>query len=318
MPHSLPLITIFVLNWNRRDELREALRSLEQQTYPNLEIVVADSASTDGAPEMVESEFPQVRLVRLGGNFGCPEGRNRGMAHVRTELVFCMDNDAQLHAEAVANAYQIIASHERLAVVGGVIKLYGDVSEVDLHCPISDEKPRYAETFSGGISLLRKSAFDEVGGYPSYTMYGGEEGRLSLRLWDHGWRLANAPSVVLWHRRSAAQRNPLKELISRHEARLRVRLELFPLELALLALLNACIKAPIAAIKAGMFVGWIRQWTPSFIKSLGIILRRRPVSRRTVARVFGFRYRPVTVDQPPEALDVTYGQVVRWMVMGQT
>ena len=76
-----PTVSLVISVWNRKDDLRENLRSCLQQTVPADEIVVVDNCSHDGTPEMVRAEFPQVKLVCMPHSaYGACETFNIGFA----------------------------------------------------------------------------------------------------------------------------------------------------------------------------------------------------------------------------------------------
>ena len=55
-------VSLVISVWNRCDDLRENLQAIRKQTVAAREVIVVDNASTDGTPEMVAEEFPEVRL----------------------------------------------------------------------------------------------------------------------------------------------------------------------------------------------------------------------------------------------------------------
>src|SRR4051794_38887941 len=68
---TLPMISIGILTYNRKDELRRTLDVLHRAViYPKYEIIVIDNGSSDGTCQMVKSEFPLVRLHEVGENLG--------------------------------------------------------------------------------------------------------------------------------------------------------------------------------------------------------------------------------------------------------
>src|SRR5262249_16858819 len=71
-------VSVCIANWNCGDLLRLCLESLQDQPQGvSLEVIVVDNASTDGAPEMVAAEFPEVLLIRNSANLGFSKANNQ-------------------------------------------------------------------------------------------------------------------------------------------------------------------------------------------------------------------------------------------------
>ena len=80
-------VSLVISVWNRKDDLRENLEAIREQTIPPLEVIVVDNDSEDGTPEMVIEEFPEVRLIRMPHNrYGACETFNVGFASARGDL----------------------------------------------------------------------------------------------------------------------------------------------------------------------------------------------------------------------------------------
>ncbi|HEX9297040.1 MAG TPA: glycosyltransferase family 2 protein [Polyangiaceae bacterium] len=88
------LLSVVIVNWNSREDLRVCLVSLWGQTHTHLEIIVVDNGSADGSPEMVAAEFPEVVLLRENENLGFAEGCNRGIEASHGAWVALLNNDA--------------------------------------------------------------------------------------------------------------------------------------------------------------------------------------------------------------------------------
>lgn len=102
-----------VVSFNRRDLLRECLSSLCGQTRPLDEIIVVDNGSTDGAPDMVVAEFPQVTLYRSEKNLGGAGGFAWGVEIAIQrghDTAWLMDDDANPEADAFA---ELIVAFEK-------------------------------------------------------------------------------------------------------------------------------------------------------------------------------------------------------------
>ena len=207
------MVTIFILNWNRKDETYRVIESALNQTYLNIEIIVVDNCSEDGSAEYIRKLFPQVRYIQLDKNYGCPGGRNRGLPYCNGDFIFFCDNDGVLHEKAVENALNCILQDEKIAVVTGLVNDYNIKSEIDTSFHLPSPTLKETNLFQGGISLHRKSIYSEIGNYPDDYMYGGEETYLSLRIMDAGYKIVKSEQVILWHKKSDLARNYTKDSI---------------------------------------------------------------------------------------------------------
>lgn len=88
-----PLVTVNILSFNRKNELRITLTKVFDQDYKNIEVIVVDNASSDGTQEMVKNEFPVVKLIGLKENIGIA-GWNEGFKVAKGEYVLVLDDDA--------------------------------------------------------------------------------------------------------------------------------------------------------------------------------------------------------------------------------
>lgn len=71
-----------IVTYNRKALLRECLKAVLSQTRPPDHVLVVDNASTDGTPEMLQEEFPQVEVLRLPetrAGPGVPRGNEAGL-----------------------------------------------------------------------------------------------------------------------------------------------------------------------------------------------------------------------------------------------
>lgn len=108
-----PELSIVVLSWNTKDLLEACLRSLEAlgADEPSFEVIVVDNASSDGSADMVERDFPRVRLLRNPRNDGYAIGNNLGAARARGEFVLLLNSDTEVHPGALATLVGFMRDH---------------------------------------------------------------------------------------------------------------------------------------------------------------------------------------------------------------
>ena len=87
-PQSVaPLVSIIMPSFNGAPWLREALDSLLAQTYPNIEILLLDDASTDDTPAIAAEYEGRIRYIRQPENMGIYDNVNVGIAQAKGELI---------------------------------------------------------------------------------------------------------------------------------------------------------------------------------------------------------------------------------------
>ena len=96
-----PLVTVVIPTYNRPGYLKNAIRSVLNQTYPNLEIIVVDDAS-DLDYESLEEKFPSVTFMKNDKNRGACYSRNRGLEAANGEYINFLDDDDELFPEKIS------------------------------------------------------------------------------------------------------------------------------------------------------------------------------------------------------------------------
>ncbi|MBK7106123.1 MAG: glycosyltransferase family 2 protein [Ignavibacteriae bacterium] len=110
------LVTVNILSYNRKDQLKITLTKVYEQDYKNIEVIVVDNASSDGTQEMVKQEFPNVILIELNENIGIA-GWNKGFEIAKGEYVLVLDDDAYPEKTALGNCVQKIKEN---SLIGGI------------------------------------------------------------------------------------------------------------------------------------------------------------------------------------------------------
>ena len=230
--------------------LESFLDSLGRATSRPVEVVLADNGSTDGVPERAAAHYPNVRLLRTGGNVGYGAAVNAGLAGVATGYAVVANPDVRFEPGAIDELLAVAQRWPRAATVGPAIRTpAGDLypSARDLprlstgagHALLGwiwpanpwtaryrreGESPRErpAGWLSGSCLLVDLEAFWSVGGFdPGYFMY-FEDVDLAERLGRRGWLHVYAPSAVVVHEGGhATRREPHRMQRVHHTSALR-------------------------------------------------------------------------------------------------
>jgi GT2 family glycosyltransferase len=114
-----PDASIVIVSFNTRELLRECLIELYRQQDVSFETLVVDNASRDGSADMVDAEFPMVRLIRETVNLGFAAANNVAFPLACGRYVVLLNSDAFLQAGALAHAVGLMDAHPRTGIGGG-------------------------------------------------------------------------------------------------------------------------------------------------------------------------------------------------------
>ncbi|MFO0807205.1 MAG: glycosyltransferase family 2 protein [Gemmataceae bacterium] len=206
-------VTVCIANWNCRELLRACLESLHDQPQGvRLETVVVDNGSSDGAPEMIARDFPEVVLIRNATNAGFSAANNQAAARARGRYLFFLNNDTAVPAGAIRKLVQFADAHPEYGMIGPRLRDPSGASQISyrrqptvaalLHRTsllrwtgllkraygryrrrdFDPEVCRPVETLMGAAVLLPRDVFFGCGGWDEGFTFGGEDIDLSLRV----------------------------------------------------------------------------------------------------------------------------------------
>jgi N-acetylglucosaminyl-diphospho-decaprenol L-rhamnosyltransferase len=226
--------------------LRNCLRSLEEHSPRGaMRVTVVDSGSPDSTPDMVEREFPAVRLLRRD-NIGFSAANNLVLRGSEARAVLLLNPDTEVYAGTLDAALARLWSEQRIGLVG--VKLVTESGALDHACkrsfptPLSalahftgigradgassalsqyratdlgDDDPGEVDAVNGAFMLCRTEAVREVGlldeGYWLYM----EDLDWCRRFWDAGWEVFYEPAGTALHVKGASsgsRRAPRQEI----------------------------------------------------------------------------------------------------------
>jgi N-acetylglucosaminyl-diphospho-decaprenol L-rhamnosyltransferase len=246
-PAAAPLdLEVIVVSHGAEALLRRCLASLRAHPASGrVRTTVVDSGSTDGTPDMVAREFPEVRLLRRE-NIGFSAANNLALRDSPAAALLLLNPDTEVYEGTLDAALARLGAEPRIGMVG--VKLVTESGALDHACkrsfptPLSalahftgigrgegaggrlgqyrathlgDDEPGEVDAVNGAFMLCRAAAVREVGlldeGYWLYM----EDLDWCHRFWDAGWKVFYEPAGVALHVKggsSAGRRAPRQEI----------------------------------------------------------------------------------------------------------
>lgn len=245
-------ISVIIVSWNARSYLRDCLDSIRQTgTSCVHEVIVVDNASSDGSPEMVAEQFPEVTLIRSMENLGFARANNLAIKHATGSMLALVNSDVIIHAGCLEKLAEFLEHNENAGLIGPrIIGADGNlqrtcrrlpsvwnnlcrtlaVDRVFSNCSIlSGHEMRHfdhdslaeAEVLSGCFWVARRDAVDAVGGLDDRFFFYMEDVDWCKRFWDLGWKVMFVPEATAVHFGGASTSNaPFRYSIQYHRANL--------------------------------------------------------------------------------------------------
>lgn len=245
-----PEISVVVVNWNRRELLRQCLESLRRQQGPPFELILVDNGSRDGSLEMVREEFGReagfrLRVIGNPVNRGFCAANNQGMAVAEGAFIALLNNDAEAAPGWLAALRRAFEGRPEVGMAASKILVKQDPGRIDKvgHLIYPDGQNRGRGTGErdlgqydrleevlwpdGCAAMYRRRMLEQIGGFDEDFFAYGDDAELGLRARIAGWRCLYVPEAVALHHRgatlglSSARR---LELIERNRVLLAVKL----------------------------------------------------------------------------------------------
>jgi N-acetylglucosaminyl-diphospho-decaprenol L-rhamnosyltransferase len=285
-------VSVLVVSWNTRELTLACLASALAELPETGEIIVVDNASDDGSAEAIASDFPGVKLIRPGKNLGFGAATNLGAEAARGEYLLLLNPDTIVQSGAIRELLEF--AHRRpLCGIWGGRTTFADGSLNPASCwrrptpwslactalglvklaPASPwlnaeayggwqrDREQNVDIVSGCWMLVRRSAWQGLGGFdPAFFMY-GEDADLCIRARRLGYTPAVTPRAQIVHIGGASERVRSDKMVR------------------LLAAKSLLIGHHWPPARRGMGRSLLRLWAASRVAGHGILRVIRPGSR---------------------------------------
>lgn len=207
-------LSVIILNYNVRYFLEQAVRSVQQAiSVMDAEIIVIDNASSDDSCAMMKELFPQIRLIENSENVGFSKANNQAVAEASGDYVCILNPDTAVPHNIFSNCFHHISEIKNLGILGvrlmdgtgnflpeskrniptpksAISKLLGARKKNNGYYAndLDDSDTGEAPILPGAFMLLKRSVFNEVGGFDEdYFMY-GEDIDFSYKILQAGYK----------------------------------------------------------------------------------------------------------------------------------
>lgn len=249
-PRTDGLVSIVLVTYQSADDLPDCLATLPQAAGAlDTEVIVVDNASRDGSADLAEAAGATV--VRNAGNPGLSTAINQGAELATGEWLFVLNPDTELREKSIQQLVERLASDPAIGAVGPNLvqpdgtryptgRRFPSLVTGVLHAvlvgvwPANPATRRYhmdeldrttaqdVDWVSGAGMMIRRDAFDAIGGFDAkYFMY-FEELDFCLRLHRGGWRVVFDPEPTIMHKVGGSTKSaPYRKVINHHRSAVR-------------------------------------------------------------------------------------------------
>ena len=250
-PSTSAELTVIIVNWNTRELTTNAVATLlENAGDVKMDVVVWDNGSSDGSADAFADQFPEVKLIRHPTNVGFAEAHNLIMPSIETEWVLLLNSDTETYPGAIASLLEFSRRHPEAGITGGrthfpdgslnPTSCWNRMTIWSLFCSATGltrafkgseffnsegmgnwqrDSVRQVDIVTGCLFMLRRSTWDELGGFlPKYFMY-GEEFDMCLRAAKLGYKPMITPDAKIMHMGGASARLPEDRLLQQARSR---------------------------------------------------------------------------------------------------
>jgi GT2 family glycosyltransferase len=217
---------VVVVTYQSAPYIRPCLRSLRKTGG----IVVVDNDSRDQTREIIAKEFPEVRLISARKNLGYARALNLGIAQTSSPIVVAANADTVFPAGSLERLASFLGEHPRAGVAGpqqvfpdgswqrsygtvhglceAVKALVGVTSIGQIARRLSwrriPGRSRAVGYVDGAVMVIRRAAFDQVGGFDEAFSYYAEDADFCLRLRQAAWEVIHVPGTDVIHIRGGS------------------------------------------------------------------------------------------------------------------
>jgi GT2 family glycosyltransferase len=246
--------SIIIVSWNAAKYLSDCIKSIIRQiSFLDTEVIVVDNASTDGSPELVGKEYPEVRLIKNYENLGFAKANNIGIRSCSGEYIFFINSDVEVKLNCIQSMISYMEDHPIIGLLGPkVLSANGTTQRSCMYYPTlwntfcrmlaldslfpksrlfssymmtswSHNDVSDVEVINGCFWLVRRKALNSVGLLDERFFIYAEDIDWCKRFQKAGWKIVFYPGAEIIHYGGASSSNdPVKFNIEKEKANIQL------------------------------------------------------------------------------------------------
>jgi len=225
-----PVVSVCILTYQARDYLRQCLQSLAENTALEYEVIIVDNGSQDRVAEMVEQEFPGVRLIQNQSNEGFTRPMNQAMRAGTGRYLCQLNPDTLILPGAIDRLVDFMDTHPEVGICGpkvlnrdltlqkpcrrgesrpwAVISYFTGLARLFPKSPLfgqylmsylDEDQTHPVAGVSGSCMLIRKEVVEQIGYLDELFFAYQEDADYCLRAHQVGWEVYYMPEAQIIH-----------------------------------------------------------------------------------------------------------------------
>ncbi|HEX8923239.1 MAG TPA: glycosyltransferase family 2 protein [Patescibacteria group bacterium] len=225
MLKKTPEVAVIVLNYNGIHLIDESLGSMLKQNFKNMQLYMADDASTDNSIDYVSKKYPNVKIIKGGVNRGTAGVSNFAVNEVKEPYIVLASNDMFFDKNCVKELYNTITSKKKAGICTSVllkhepfpdglyhvdnagfdVDIFGFIEPKYRDAAQKDLPKKTFETFAtcGGCFIIRRDLYLKLGGFDNNFWSLSDDVDLCWRTRLLGFKNYTNPKSFLLHHMSA-------------------------------------------------------------------------------------------------------------------
>lgn len=216
-----PRVSVIIPNWNGEEVIGPCLKSVFASSIRPLEVIVVDNGSTDESVDLIEHDYPSVRIIQFGKNRGFAVACNAAICDAHGDYIFLLNNDIEIEPDCIGHLVNGLDEHDEFDMASGKIINFYNRTKIDAAgdcltvggAPFNRghgqtdtgqfDQPQQVFGVCAGAALYRASLFEQIGLFDEDFFAYMEDVDLNLRAALLGKKALYVPQSRCYHHASA-------------------------------------------------------------------------------------------------------------------